>query len=117
MAKLNCKICGRSFTYEKTRGGGREPGFCSDECRRRARSKTNTKSLLKRYHKDEDFREKRIRENVIGNRRRREARRAQVMDKLVDDLMKAQTPEEIRALLESRVRIRAELYANKLPEE
>lgn len=106
---VKCKICGKEFEVEKTTG--RVSGFCSEECRRKARTKVNTKSLLKRYHNDEEFRKKRIADNVIGNRKRREARKEQAMQELVADLMQADTSDEVRQILDERVRIKSQYYA------
>lgn len=106
---VKCKICGKEFEAEKT--AGRVSGFCSEECRRKARTKVNTKSLLKRYHNDEEFRKKRIADNVIGNRKRREARKEQAMQELVADLMQADTSDEVRQILDERVRLKSQTYA------
>lgn len=104
-----CKVCGKEFEVEKT--AGRVIGFCSEECRRKARTKVNTKSLLKRYHNDEEFRKKRIADTVAGNRKRREARKEQVMQELIADLMQAETSDEMRQLLEEKVRLKSQTYA------
>lgn len=106
---VECKVCGKEFEVEKT--AGRVSGFCSEECRRKARTKINTKSLLKRYHNDEEFRKKRIADNVAGNRRRREGRKEQAMQELVADLMSADTSDEVRQILDERVRIKSQYYA------
>lgn len=106
---VECKICGKKFEVEKS--AGRVSQFCSDECRRKARSKTNTKSIVKRYHNDEAFRKKRIASNVAANRKRREARKEQAMQELVLQLMQAETSEEIRSILDERVRIKSQYYA------
>lgn len=106
---VKCKICGKEFEVEKTTG--RVSGFCSEECRRKARTKVNTKSLLKRYHNDEEFRKKRIADNVIGNRKRREARKEQAMQELCEELYNAKSSGDIRAILEKKVRIKSQYYA------
>jgi hypothetical protein len=106
---VKCKICGKEFEAEKT--AGRVSGFCSEECRRKARTKVNTKSLLKRYHNDEEFRKKRIADNVIGNRKRREARKEQAMQELCEELYNAKSSGDIRAILEKKVRIKSQYYA------
>ena len=106
---VKCKVCGKEFEVEKT--AGRVSGFCSEECRRRARTKVNTKSLLKRYHNDEEFRKKRIADNVIGNRKRREARKEQAMQELCEELYNAKSSGDIRAILEKKVRIKSQYYA------
>lgn len=106
---VKCKICGKEFEVEKT--AGRVSGFCSEECRRKARTKVNTKSLLKRYHNDEEFRKKRIADNVIGNRKRREARKEQAMQELCEELYNAKSSGDIRAILEKKVRIKSQYYA------
>lgn len=108
---VKCKICGKEFEVEPNKGGGRMRGFCSEECRRKARTKINTKSLLKRYHNDEEFRKKRIASNIAGNRRRREERREQAMQELVRDLMLADTSDEVRQILDEKVRIKSQYYA------
>lgn len=108
---VKCKICGKEFEVKPNKRGGRVSQFCSDECRRKARSKINTKSLTKRYHTDEEWRKKRIASNVAGNRKRREARKEQAMQELVFQLMQAETSEEIRSILEERVRLKSQTYA------
>ena len=106
---VKCKIWGKECEVEKT--AGRVSGFCSEECRRKARTKVNTKSLLKRYHNDEEFRKKRIADNVIGNRKRREARKEQAMQELCEELYNAKSSGDIRAILEKKVRIKSQYYA------
>lgn len=106
---VECKVCGKEFEVEKT--AGRVSGFCSEECRRKARTKINTKSLLKRYHNDEEFRKKRIADNVAGNRRRREGRKEQAMQELCEELYNAKSSGDIRAILEKKVRIKSQYYA------
>lgn len=106
---VKCKVCGKEFEVEKT--AGRVSGFCSEECRRKARTKVNTKSLLKRYHNDEEFRKKRIADNVAGNRKRREARKEQAMQELCEELYNAKSSGDIRAILEKKVRIKSQYYA------
>ena len=104
-----CAVCGKEFKYDMGKRGP-VPRYCSDECRRKAHIKTNTKSMTKRYHEDDEWRKKRVRQNAESNRRRREARREQVMQGLINDIMKAKTPEEVRSILEDRVKIKASLY-------
>lgn len=106
---IECKVCGKRFEVERT--VGRVSGCCSDACRRKAHTKVNTKSLLKRYHNDEEFRKKRIADNVAGNRKRREARKEQAMQELIADLMSANTSDEVRQILDERVRIKSQYYA------
>ncbi len=105
---VKCKVCGKEFEVGKT--AGRVIGFCSDECRRKARTKINTKSILKRYHNDEEFRKRRIADTVAGNRRRREARKEQAMQELCEELYNAKSSGDIRAILEKKVRIKASVY-------
>lgn len=106
---VECKVCGKKFEVEKS--AGRVSQFCSEECRRKAHTKINTKSLLKRYHNDEEFRKKRIADNVIGNRKRREARKEQAMQELCEELYNAKSSGDIRAILEKKVRIKSQYYA------
>lgn len=108
---VKCKICGKEFEVEPNKRGGRVSQFCSDECRRKARSKINTKSLIKRYHADEEWRKKRIASNVAGNRRRREERRELAMQQLVFELGQAKDAGEMREILEEKVRIKSQYYA------
>lgn len=106
---VECKTCGKKFEVERT--AGRVSGFCSEECRRKAHIKVSTKSLLKRYHNDEEWRKKRIADNAAGNRKRREVRKEQAMQELVADLMSADTSDEVRQILDERVRIKSQYYA------
>lgn len=106
---VKCKICGKEFEVDKSRG--RVPQFCSEECRRRAHTKITTRNIMNRYHTDEEFRKKRVASNVSSNRRRREARREQAMQELVVELMQANTSDEVRAILEKKTRIKSEYYA------
>jgi len=106
---VKCKICGKEFEVEKKRG--RVPQFCSEECRRKAHTKVTTRNITNRYHTDDEFRKKRIASNASGNRRRREARREQVMQELIFEVMQANTSDEVRAILEKKTRIKSEYYA------
>lgn len=106
---VKCKICGKEF--EPKRAAGRHPNFCSEECRRKAHTKKTTKYLNERYKNDDEFRKKRIASNAASNRRKREGRKEQAMQELVLQLMQAETPEEIRSILEERVRLKSQTYA------
>lgn len=106
---VKCKICGKEFEVDKSRG--RVPQFCSEECRRKAHTKITTRNIMNRYHTDEEFRKKRVASNVSSNRRRREARREQVMQELIFEVMQANTSDEVRAILEKKTRIKSEYYA------
>ncbi len=106
---VKCKICGKEFEVDKSRG--RVPRFCSEECRRKAHTKTTTRNIMNRYHTDEEFRKKRVASNVSSNRRRREARREQALQELVVELMQADTSDEVRRLLEEKTRLKSYLYA------
>lgn len=106
---VKCKICGKEFEVESKRG--RVPQYCSDKCRRKAHTKVTTRNLTNRYRTDDEFRKKRVAANVLGNRRRREARREQAMQELISDIMQANTSDEVRAILEKKTRIKSEYYA------
>lgn len=106
---IKCKVCGKEFEAEN--GRGRKVAYCSDECRRKGHMRVNTKAMLKRYHNDEEWRAKRIRQNADSNKRRREARKEQVMQELCEELYNAKSSGDIRAILDKKVRIRSELYA------
>jgi hypothetical protein len=73
--------------------------------------KNSLKSLHRKYHNDEDYRKKRIADNSAGNKRRREARKEQAMQKVIAELMQAETVEEVRNILEENTRLKSTLYA------
>lgn len=106
MAK--CIICGKEI--KETMGKGRNKGYCSEECKRKGRVKASTKYLVKRYQTDEEFRKKRIKQNVESNKRRREARKEKVMQELCEELYNAKSSGDIRAILEKKVKLKTELY-------
>lgn len=106
---VKCKICGKEFEVEKKRG--RVPQVCSEECRRKAHTKITTRNIANRYRTDEEFRKKRVAANASSNRRRREARKEQAMQELVFELMQANTSDEVRKILDERVRLKSQTYA------
>ena len=106
MAK--CIICGKEI--EEKGGKGRKELYCSQKCRNKGHIKATSKYLNSRYHTDDEFRKKRIASNVESNRRRREARKEQVMQELILQLMQAETADEIRSLLEEKTKIKASCY-------
>lgn len=107
MAK--CIICGKEI--EEKGGKGRKELYCSQECKSKGHTKATTKYLNSRYHTDDEFRKKRIASNAESNRRRREARKEQVMQELIVDLMQADTSDEVRKLLEEKTKLKASYYA------
>ena len=108
---VKCEICGKEF--EKEKGRGKAYKYCSDECRKTARTRANTKKMVKRYHGDAEWRARRVKQNVASNRRRRDARKEQAMQQLIADIMQANTAEGVRKILEERVRIKADIYNAK----
>lgn len=102
---MKCVVCGKEFEGDARRR------YCSPECKHVMDVKNSLKSLHRKYHSDEEYRKKRIADNAAGNKRRREARKEQAMQELVRDLILADTSDEVRAILEKRVRIRSEYYA------
>ena len=111
LRELKCKVCGKKFEQEVKRG--RVSFYCSDECRKKDRYATNNSKMVERYHSDDEFRERRVKQNTESNRRRREARKEQVMQELVDDIMQAGNATKVRKILEERVRIKSEFYNAK----
>lgn len=109
-----CKICGKEFEYEYNGGKGRKPGFCSEECRAKAHTKTNTKSMVKRYHSDEEWRKKRIAQNIASEKRRREERRDKVITEMVAFFASSTDTRAIRKMLEEKTRVKSEWYAKPL---
>lgn len=107
-----CKVCGKEFEYEPARG--RKPYFCSEECRIKARSKSNTKSMIKRYNADGEWRKKRIQQNVEGERRRRAERKEKVINDMVAFFASTTDTKAIRRMLEEKTRVKSECYAKPL---
>jgi endogenous inhibitor of DNA gyrase (YacG/DUF329 family) len=108
---VKCVICGKEF--EKEKGRGKAYKYCSDECRKVARSRANTEKMVERYHGDAEWRAKRVKQNVASNRKRREARKEQAMQELCKELYDAKSSGDIRAILEKKVRIKASIYNAK----
>ena len=102
---MKCVVCGKEFEGDVRRR------YCSPECKHVMDVKNSLKSLHRKYHSDEDYRKKRIADNSAGNKRRREARREQAMQKVVAELVQAKTAEEIRSILEENTRLKSTLYA------
>lgn len=102
---MKCVVCGKEFEGDVRRR------YCSPECKHVMDVKNSLKSLHRKYHSDEDYRKKRIADNSAGNKRRREARKEQVMQELCEELYNAKSSGDIRAILDKKVRIRSELYA------
>ena len=108
-----CKVCGKEFKY-KASTRGRAPYFCSDECRAKARTKSNTKCMVKRYHSDEEWRKKRVAQNVEGERRRRAERKEKVINDMVAFFASTTDTKAIRRMLEEKTRVKSECYAKPL---
>lgn len=102
---MKCVVCGKEFEGDVRRR------YCSPECKRVMDVKNSLKSLHRKYHSDEEYRKKRIADNAAGNKRRREARKEQAMQELVRDLVLADTSDEVRKILDERVRLKSTLYA------
>lgn len=109
-----CKVCGREFEYEYNGGKGRKPGFCSEECRAKAHTKINTKCMVKRYKNDEEWRKKRIANNVAGEKRRRAERKEKVITEMVAFFASSTDTRAIRKLLEEKTRVKSEWYVKPL---
>lgn len=109
-----CKVCGKEFEYEYNGGKGRKPGFCSEECRAKAHSKINTKCMVKRYKNDEEWRKKRIANNVAGEKRRRAERKEKVITEMVAFFASSTDTRAIRKLLEEKTRVKSECYVKPL---
>ena len=102
---MKCVVCGKEFEGDVRRR------YCSPESKHVLDVKNSLKSLHRKYHNDEDYRKKRIADNAAGNKRRREARKEQAMQRVVLQLMQAETAEEIRSILEDNTRLKSTLYA------
>ena len=102
---MKCVVCGKEFEGDVRRR------YCSPECKHVMDVKNSLKSLHRKYHSDEEYRKKRIADNAAGNKRRREARKEQAMQELVRDLVLADTSDEVRKILDERVRLKSTLYA------
>ena len=102
---MKCVVCGKEFDGDVRRR------YCSPECKHVMDVKNSLKSLHRKYHNDEEYRKKRIADNSAGNKRRREARKEQAMQELVRDLVLADTSDEVRKILDERVRLKSTLYA------
>lgn len=109
-----CKVCGKEFEYEYNGGKGRKPGFCSEECRAKAHSKINTKCMVKRYKNDEEWRKKRIANNVAGEKRRRAERKEKAITDMVAFFASSTDTRAIRKLLEEKTRVKSECYVKPL---
>lgn len=108
-----CVVCGKEFNVGDG-AGKRSTSFCSEECKAKHRSKQCVGYIKNRYERDENYRSLRIKKSAEGNKRRREARREQIMQQLVADIMLADTSDEVRALLDATVKVKGELYAKPL---
>ena len=109
-----CKTCGKEFEYGDKKGKGRKPGFCSEECRAKAHTKSNTRCMVNRYKNDEEWRKKRIQQNVEGERRRRAERKEKVITEMVAFFASSTDTKAIRKMLEAKARIKSECYAKPL---
>lgn len=104
-----CPICGKEF--ERRIGKiGRKQIYCSKECKNKRDVKKTVEYLKKRYRKDEEFRERRKRTNTELLFKKRVKAKEEAMQELVADLNSATTPEEIRAILDERIRLKRETY-------
>ena len=82
-----CRICGKKFFYRQ-KPKGRAPFFCSDECRKRAKSIRSVNYLRKRYHSDPEFRQRRIQSNVASNTKKREFAKELELKSIAENLAK-----------------------------
>ncbi|WP_024859800.1 hypothetical protein [Ruminococcus flavefaciens] len=104
-----CSECGKLFEWER-KGKGRLPHYCSAKCKNKRDNRATVAYLKQRYRDDLVFRERRKRSNILSMKRKRDERKAQAMEKLVNDLLAATTVEQVREILNERVRLKSELY-------
>lgn len=101
-----CKVCGRAFTYQvKTRG--RAPGFCSEECRKRYFLDLHNGYIRKRYHEDEEFRNRRKAQNARYARDRRTIEKEKTTSELINQLTEISDPGQVRSLLERHFKLKS----------
>lgn len=60
--KLTCKWCGKEFTIERNRRGGRAPGYCSEECRNIAKRERDIKRRIQEKQRCFERRKKHVEE-------------------------------------------------------
>jgi hypothetical protein len=70
--------------------------------------------MVKRYHSDEEWRKKRIAENVAGEKRRRAERKEKVINDMVAFFASTTDTKAIRRMLEEKTRVKSECYAKPL---
>lgn len=104
-----CSICGRTFWVVRE-GKGKYPTMCSDECRRKYQIKKTSEYLMRRYHEDPEFRKRRIAGTIRRNAYRRAERQDALLERLVQELDQCDTLDEMKTVLEHRVRINAGSY-------
>lgn len=104
-----CVICGKKFM--PARRNGRKANLCSDECRKKRRSQLSVSYMRNRYYSDEDYRKYRSNSMAEGCRRRRAERKEKALDLLAEEIFNAKTVEEVRAIIDAKTKIKAELYA------
>lgn len=104
-----CSICGRTFWVVRE-GKGKYPTMCSDECRRKYQIKKTSEYLIRRYHEDPEFRKRRIAGTTRRNAHRRAERQDALLERLVQELDQCDTLNEMKAVLQYRVRINVGSY-------
>lgn len=107
--QATCVVCGNEFTREKR--SGRRKVFCSEECRKKKHQEYSNRYNMRRYHSDADFRKHKAELNRNSSRKHRSARKEKAWQELIDAIIAAKTEEEVRSILEERVRMKSDLYA------
>lgn len=103
-----CAVCGKEFEYEQTR---KPRKFCSDKCSNKYfNKKYSGKSRQARFDRDPEYKKQFYQKTAERAKKRTEERRQAVLDELSEKLYYAETVDEIRALLEEHVRIKAVYY-------
>lgn len=104
-----CKDCGKEFTYEWA--GGRLRQFCSTKCSNHWRNTHYSLDYWKnRAATDADWKKKRLEYNKQLSKRLRIERKAEAFERLVEDLLNAESEEAFRIILEERVRLKSSAY-------
>lgn len=109
MEQASCAVCGKEFMREKR--NGRRKVFCSEECRKEKHKEYSNRYNMRRYYSDADFRKHKAELNRKSSKKYRSVRKEKAWQELVDAVVAAQTEEEVRSILEERVRLKSDLYA------
>lgn len=109
MSKKTCVVCGKEFEAERA-----NTVVCSEECKKKRKSQQCVSYIQSKYNSDEEYRNSRKQSMAESNRRRRAERKELVMQRLAEDLLNADSIEEVRELLEKNTKLNAELYVKAL---